>query len=299
MATNSPPPYTTPLYENGSLHPAWMMWFNAINEGAAGGEINQDQFVELLAENLPTGALDFAPPPKLKNFAVSDGFNTIFLSWDQPTIASFGYVEVYRSISEIFTFAIPVGTTLVNTFGDTPPASAAEQTYYYWARIVTKAGVKGPFNAVLGTPGKTAPDPAYVLAKLSESLNAVSPTFTGPQLVFETQTFGIRSKDQELVDKYPFIVDAVEGVVMDTALIRSASITDAKIGSVKADKIQAGTISAAVSMTSAHIIGGVIDGGTITGGLIQTTDHRTQIYNDTITVTDGNGVVRVRIGKLS
>lgn len=294
---NSPPPYGTPMYENNTMHPVWLAWFNSINEGAAGGSIDAEQVVAILAGNLPSGALDFSVPPKLNNFTVSDGFNTIFLTWDQPDYDSFSYVEVYRSISEIFTYAIPVGTTQVNAFGDTPPASVAEQTYYYWARVVTKAGVKGPFNAVLGTPGKTSADPEYVLGKLAESLNAVSPTFTGPELVFETQTFGIRAKDEQLADKYPFIVDAVEGVVMDTAVIKTASISDAKIGSVKADKIQAGTISAAVSMTSANIVGGVI-----TGGKIRTNANEIAgiiMQNDVLVVKDASGVIRVKIGKLS
>jgi hypothetical protein len=119
--------------------------------------------------------------------------------------------------------------------------------------------------------------------------------------VFETQTFGIRSKDEQGADKYPFIVDATEGVVIDTAVIKNASITDAKIGSLKADKIQSGTISAAVSMTSATITGGVINGGTITGGTIRTNATGVGVVtmaNDVITVKDSNGVIRVRIGLL-
>ena len=92
-------------------------------------------------------------------------------------------------------------------------------------------------------------------------------------------------------------IDAVEGVVMDTAVIKTASISDAKIGSVKADKIQAGTISAAVSMTSANIIGGVI-----TGGKIRTNANEIAgiiMQNDVLVVKDGNGVIRVKIGKLN
>jgi hypothetical protein len=249
-----------------------------------------------MSDTLPAGILDFSVPPILTGFTVSDGFNSIYLEWDAPQYKSFDHVEIWRSVSEDFTYAVMAGTAIVNTYADTPPASVSAQTFYYWVRAVNKAGVKGPYNAVLGTVGHTSVDPEYTLGVLSESLNAVSPTFTGPQLVFEAQTFGIRSKDEQGADKYPFIVDATEGVVMDTAVIKNASITDAKIGSLKADKIQAGTISAAVSMTSATIIG-----GTITGGTIRTNSTGVGVVtmaNDVITVKDSNGVVRVRIGLL-
>lgn len=289
----SPPPYHTPIYENGSMNPQWLSWFNSVTGGAAGGSIDAAQVVRILSENLPDGTLDFSVPPILTGFTVMDGFNTIFMQWNTPTYASFDHVEIWRSVSEIFTFAIMAGTTQVNSYGDMPPANVAEQTFYYWVRAVSKAGVKGPFNAVLGTTGKTSADPEYVLGKLAESLNAVSPTFTGPELVFETQTFAMRSKDEQGADKYPFIVDATEGVVIDTAVIKSASITDAKIGSVKADKIIAGTISATIEMTAATVTGGTIRSSSTasaTGGIV--------LQGQTLKVHDNNGVVRVKLGLL-
>ena len=295
MATNSPPPFNVPMYANGGLTPQWQTWFNSINEGAAGGSIDAAQVVAILAENLPLGTLDFSVPPILTNFKVTDGFNTIFLEWDQPTYPSFDHVEVWRSVSEIQTFAIPVGTPSVNVHGDIPPASVAEQTFYYWARAINKAGVPGPFNAVLGTPGKTTADPEYVLGKLSESLAAVDPLFEGPEIVFAAQTFGIRSKDEQGVDKYPFIVDATEGVVMDTAVIKNASITDAKIGSLKADKILAGTISATVEMTAATMTGGVIR---TTSGVGTPGQGGIKLQGKTLYVYDDNGIVRVKLGLL-
>lgn len=295
MATNSPAPYNTPMYQNGSMTPAWLAWFNAINEGAAGGSIDATQVIKILSENLPNGTLDFSVPPILTNFTVTDGFNSIFLAWDQPNYPSFDHVEVYRSVSEIFTFAVPVGTAAVNTFADTPPASVDSQTFYYWVRSVNKAGIPGPWNAVLGTPGHTSVDPEYILGVLSESLNAVDAEFTGPQLVFETQTFGIRSKDEQGADKYPFIVDAVEGVVMDTAVIKDASITSAKIGSLAADKIAAGTITAAVEMTSATITGGVIRTSSTVG---QPGTGGIKLQGQTLYVYDENGTVRVKLGLL-
>lgn len=291
MPDNSPPPYSVPMYQNGSMTPAWLSWFNTVATGSAGGSVDAAQVVQIMNATLPAGTLDFSVPPILTGFVVADGFNSIFLEWTAPTYASFDHVEIWRSVSEDKTFAIMAGTAIVNAYSDTPPASLAAQTFYYWVRAVSKAGVKGPYNAVLGTVGHTSVDPEYILGVLSESLNAVSPTFTGPELVFETQTFGIRSKDEQGADKYPFIVDAVEGVVIDTAVIKNASITDAKIGSLKADKIQAGTISAAVSMTAATITGGIIRTNASGVGVVT-------ISNDVLTVKDASGVVRVKIGKL-
>lgn len=293
--STSPPPYNTPMYQNGSMHPAWLSWFNAVSEGAAGGNVDANQVVSILQANMPPGQLDFDVPPILTGFKVTDGFNTIFLEWDAPQYTSFDHVEIWRSIDETRQYAIMAGTTMVNTYGDKPPASVAEQTYYYWVRAVSKAGVKGPYNAVLGTVGHTSADPEYVLGKLAESLNAVGPTFSGPELVFETQTFAIRSKDEQGADKYPFIVDAVEGVVMDTAVIKDASITNAKIGSVAADKIQAGTISASINMTAATMIGGVIK---TTAGVGTSGQGGIKLEGKTLYVYDDNGVVRVKLGLL-
>jgi len=296
MATNSPAPYNTPMYQNGSMTPAWLAWFNAINEGAAGGSIDAAQVISILAQNLPNGALDFSVPPILTNFAVTDGFNSVFLAWDQPNYPSFDHVEVYRSVSEIFTFAIMAGTTLSSVYTDTPPDSTAEQTFYYWVRAVNRSGVKGPFNAVLGTIGKTSVDPEYLLNKFSDALDGVTPAMSGTELVFSAQTFGIKSIDEQGVDKFPFIVDSIEGVVIDTAVIKDASIADAKIGSLKADKIQAGTISASVEMTAA----------TLTGSIIRTTptvgmagNGGIKLQGKTLYVYDDNGVVRVKLGLLS
>lgn len=304
MANNNPAPFNTPMYDNGTMTPAWLAWFNGVaaqtlSDAAA---VNPDDVLEILKENLPEGALDFTPPPILTGFKVTDGYSTIFIEWDQPTYNYFSHVEVYRSVSPMMAQAIQAGTTMVNIYGDIPPRTEVSQTFYYWARAVSKAGVKGPFNAVLGTPGKTATDPEFVINQLAAALNDTEAVMSADQLVFEAETFAIRTTDQHGAPQYPFIVDKDWGVVINTLLVKEASITNAMIGSVSADKILAGVIRASIEIVAPTITGGNINGGTITGGIFQTNATgrgNVVIANDQLTVRDNNGVVRVRMGRLN
>ena len=175
MATTIQTPYQVPIFNaQGSMNPQWLAWFNAVSSGlvsSSSGTVDEAQVVQIIENTVPAGLVDYTVPPRLTGFKVTGGFNMIFIEWDQPNYPSFGYVEIYRSNSEIFTYAIPVGTAVVNVFGDTPPDTSLAHTYYYWARAVSKAGVPGPFNAVLGTPGTTADDPTYLLQVLENQLS--------------------------------------------------------------------------------------------------------------------------------
>ena len=168
-------PYQVPIFNaQGSMNPQWLAWFNAVSSGVVsggGGTVDEQQVVQIIENTVPAGLVDYSVPPRLTGFKVTGGFNMIFIEWDQPNYPSFGYVEIYRSNSEIFTYAIPVGTAIVNVFGDTPPDTSLAHTYYYWGRAVSKAGIPGPFNAVLGTPGTTADDPTYILQVLENQLS--------------------------------------------------------------------------------------------------------------------------------
>ena len=176
MATNTiQTPYQVPIFNaQGSMNPQWLAWFNAVSSGVVsggGGTVDEQQVVQIIENTVPAGLVDYSVPPRLTGFKVTGGFNMIFIEWDQPNYPSIGYVEIYRANSEIFTYAIPVGTAIVNVFGDTPPDTSLAHTYYYWARAVSKAGIPGPFNAVLGTPGTTADDPTYILQVLENRLS--------------------------------------------------------------------------------------------------------------------------------
>lgn len=190
-------PYQVPIFTaQGSMHPAWLSWFNAVSSGvvsASSGTVDEQQVVDIITETVPEGLVDYSVPPRLTGFKVTGGFNMIFTEWDQPNYPSFGYVEIYRSNSESFTYAIPVGTAIVNVFGDTPPNTSLAHTYYYWARAVSKAGIPGPFNAVLGTPGTTADDPTYILQVLENQLSAdqLNNTLNSRLDLIDTPTTGL------------------------------------------------------------------------------------------------------------
>jgi hypothetical protein len=105
-------------------------------------------------------------PPKPTGFLVTGGFAMIFLTWDNPNgmYANHAYTEVYRSTTNNFGDAVPIGQTGVAFFAD-PVGNA--QTYYYWIRFVSTADIEGPINATAGTAGQTASDPAYLLGLLT------------------------------------------------------------------------------------------------------------------------------------
>ncbi|MFZ5658776.1 MAG: phage tail protein [Pseudomonadota bacterium] len=67
----------------------------------------------------------------------------------------------------------------------------------------------------------------------------------------------------------------------------------------------AGALSAATGTFSGSLSGatgtfsGTLSGGTVSGGIVQTSDGRTKLQNDVLTVTDDLGVVRVKLGRLA
>jgi hypothetical protein len=111
--------------------------------------------------------LDMTMPPQITGFAVTGAFSAIMLTWDDPRYKNLAYVEVYRATVNDLGVAARVGTTQSAMYADKPPLSSLSVTYYYWVRIVSVASIKGPYNAIAGTPGSTADDPTYVLEILT------------------------------------------------------------------------------------------------------------------------------------
>lgn len=115
-------------------------------------------------------SLNTTVPPPLQNFTVTGAFNSIMVDWDDPNYANLAKVEIWRAAEDNFGIAIKVGETLGNVYADTPPDTATSVTYWYWGRIISQAGIAGPFNSVNGTPGSTANDPSYLLEILTDQL---------------------------------------------------------------------------------------------------------------------------------
>lgn len=113
---------------------------------------------------------DFTAPSALMHFAVSGGYTQMFLTWDvvnSLNYLNFSHVEIWRSATDALGAAVMIGETTASVYSD---ACGSSQTFYYWGRLVSIAGVKGPFNAVHGTKGETAIDVVYMLEKLSGAI---------------------------------------------------------------------------------------------------------------------------------
>lgn len=107
---------------------------------------------------------DYAIPPIIEDFRAAGALQTILLSWTPPNYASFAYTEVWRALVDDLGQAVKVGQTPSFVY---PDEVGSGKIRYYWARSVNKSGIVGAFNAVAGTRGETALDPAYTLTVLT------------------------------------------------------------------------------------------------------------------------------------
>jgi hypothetical protein len=216
---------------------------------------------------------DGSIPPSLKDFTVTGAFRTIMAQWDDPLYKWFSYVEVWRNTADDLGTAQMIGTTISTLYSDMPPDASLSVDYYYWGRVVSTSGIKGPFSSTLGTMGNTANDPAYMIDLLSKSLDAMAPTeiFGTTDIVIPAANFAIRGFEagEPATGTYPFIVartplagDPEDGpftgpyaVFMNTAYINQATITSAMIEDLRADKL---TIPGTASIWDAIITQGKI-----------------------------------------
>jgi hypothetical protein len=115
---------------------------------------------------------DGSIPPQIQNLEATGAFRNIMLSWDEPYYLHLSYVEVWRHTADDLGAAVLIGTTKSTIYADIPPNASLAIDYYYWVRIISMAGIKGPFNATAGTMAHTANDPAYILELLAGQITA-------------------------------------------------------------------------------------------------------------------------------
>lgn len=108
---------------------------------------------------------DLTTPPALTGFTATGNFFTILLKWDMAAYDYFSYVEVWRSGTEDFGDAVLIGASPGNIYLDTPPATNASQTFWYWVRSISLANVAGPYST--SASASTADNPEYYLSVLS------------------------------------------------------------------------------------------------------------------------------------
>lgn len=201
----------------------------------------------------PTADTSMAIPPVPTGLTASGAMTIILLEWDDPRLAysNHGYTEIWAAEVDNFSSAQLVGQSSGVIFVH---AVGEGSQRYYWIRFVSTAGVMGPYNAVGGTLGQTAQNPAYLLDAMSGILDE-QPFFT-----VETPT--------EING-----VTIPVGTYMKSAFIHDAFITSAMIYELSADKITTGTLAAgriATNSITADKINGTnlaVVNGTFSGSL--------------------------------
>lgn len=212
----------------------------------------------------PTADTSMAIPPVPTGLTASGAMTIILLEWDDPRLAysNHGYAEVWAAEVDNFSSAQLVGQSSGVIFVH---AVGEGSQRYYWIRFVSTAGVMGPYNAVDGTLGQTAQNPAYLLDAMSGILDE--------QPFFTVET--------------PTVINGVTipaGTYMKSAFIHDAFITSAMIYELSADKITTGTLAAGriatnsitadkINGTNLQVVNGTFSGslqaatGTFTGAL--------------------------------
>ena len=110
---------------------------------------------------------DLSIPPAPTGLTASSTFTEVIIDWNPATYSNHAFTEVYRSRDDEVG-----GAQLVTTTSSfiTTDVVGYNQTYYYWVRFVSTAGVRGPFNGTNGARADTLEDIGAVMSQLSETL---------------------------------------------------------------------------------------------------------------------------------
>ncbi len=122
------------------------------------------------------GGTLYSQPAAPLNLAASGALMNIIVTWDKAAYKGHAYTEIwaasqtseqasadpveYPDLGEAILVGMAPGTVWVHNLG-------GGASRWYWARFVNVEGLAGPFNAVEGTRGDTATDPAHLIDLLS------------------------------------------------------------------------------------------------------------------------------------
>jgi len=120
-----------------------------------------------LGNYIPSGLTDLSTPPAPTGLAASGALANIMLTWNATSYTNVAYTEIWRAQTDNFSNATLIGTGDGLEYVDNIGSAA---TRYYWIRYVSKADIKGAFNAVPGVSGTTGTDPAYMLTLLTNKI---------------------------------------------------------------------------------------------------------------------------------
>lgn len=277
----------------------------------AGGDGTDIEVVEA-----PTAAMDLE---------VFGSFAKNILQWAAATYQGHAYTEIWRAQVDDLGQAVEIDGEQFRLWADENlPKTSLAETYFYWIRHVNKNGDAGAYNAVAGTPGRTADDPEYLLQLAAEKWQA-SYDYAAGDLAMPTAPNGYCYEvtvdggssgeteptwptviDEEVVDgdltwkctaTFSFeaffklaLVGGVPKLTLKELFLADGIIKKVMIGDAEIDDAKVANLSAA------KLLAGIISAADIYLG------NSSRVHldgaNERIVVKDANGTTRVIVGNL-
>lgn len=268
-----------------------------------------------------TAGGDTTAPNVPTNLAAVGGYKYITVSCDLPTSPDFSHVEVYEDTNNTFAGAVYIGQTAGNSFVRSGLPNDA--TRYYWLRSVDYSGNTSAFAGPVSATTSLI-EGADLTQTLLDTISQAGVTavnslpVTGDyenQIVFLLTDFtlyrwtGSAWSDQlfTAIEDGSITEVKINNDSISAPKLKANSVEAAKIatGAITTDKIAAGAIVAnkiaAGQITADKLSSNELSAHYANIGVFQTAPSgaRLRIEDDKITVYDGSGNVRVKIGNLA
>jgi hypothetical protein len=191
---------------------------------------------------IPKGVIpppDLTPPPLATLLTLTPTINSVIVQWDGylPNNPLVAYAEIARSATDSVTSA-GLLATVTKSLLYLDNSITNNNTYYYWVRTISPAGLYSPWTA---SASVSLTDTAVsVVDTVVTQLSNQQTNGGGTTLVMNKDRFAIKAPGGS--PEYPFIVSTVGGVpkiaLNGTTFIPDASITGAKIKAAAIDTVQ-------------------------------------------------------------
>lgn len=170
----------------------------------------------------------YSVPPAPTGLVVTEGFSSLFLEWDVTSYPYLSHTEIWQAEVDNLGVSAKAQDAVGNLAAVHVGPSSNMQ--YFWVRYISQRGDPGPFNAVAGTPGQTALDPAVLLDVLTDSITSsqLAESLRTPiqqiPLLEAASAQTIANLNQEILDRIAAIqVEALARETDDDALASQIS----------------------------------------------------------------------------
>jgi len=177
----------------------------------------------------PSPSTNSTIPPAITGLTASGALTHIILSWTDTGFSLRAFTEIWRSTSNDLGTAVMVGTSQSSVFADGNVTVGA--TYYYWVRDVSTSNINGPFNAVAGVSGSTAPDIPYIIGMLNGQISSseLAAALSSRIDLIDAPTTGLVDQNaanaSALVAQANDIANNAAGILSNQAAITSLSVS--------------------------------------------------------------------------